>query len=88
MNWGFNGNNADYIINEAGTYDIVFTFNPSAVLANGFNVTCDATKVGTVGISQIEAEALKGNVYNLNGQKVTNVKKGLYIVNGKKTIKK
>jgi hypothetical protein len=29
-----------------------------------------------------------GAVYNLNGQRVTNPAKGLYIVNGKKTVMK
>lgn len=44
--WGFpasetnpNGN-ADYIVNEAGTYDITFTFNPIEKFGNGYNVDC------------------------------------------------
>ena len=41
------------------------------------------------GINGISADQLKnGEVYDLNGQKVSTVKKGVYIVNGKKTIVK
>ena len=36
----------------------------------------------------IETENANTPVYNLSGQKVTNVKKGIYIVNGKKVIVK
>ena len=59
---------------------------PSAVVTNareffGFDFT-DIT-----GISQVGNEELKiGNVYNLNGQRVAQPTKGLYIVNGKKVI--
>ena len=61
LSWGFNGNNADYVVNEAGTYDITFYFNPDAVLENGFNVHCvlatplkgDVNGDGQVGIGDI-----------------------------------
>lgn len=44
----------------------------------------------TTGISQIENENMKNEepVYNLNGQRVENPKRGLYIVGGKKVIMK
>lgn len=42
---------------------------------------------GTTGISQIESGELRiENVYNLNGQRVAQPNKGLYIVNGKKVV--
>ena len=45
--WGFDNNNADYDVTNAGTYDITFTFNPSATLSNGFNLTCELTTAPT-----------------------------------------
>ena len=88
LNWGFNGNNADYVVNEAGQYNITFIFNPAKVLENGFNVTCELVKLTPDGINSIATDAQKGNVYNLNGQKVMKTQKGLYIINGKKTLVK
>ena len=100
FNWGFNGENANYVVNlpegktlpqgsEIGYFNITFKFNPSVVFENGFNVDCvvEYDEDTTTSIRSINAEAMKGNVYNLNGQKVTKVQKGLYIVNGKKTVK-
>lgn len=85
--WGFNGGNADYVVNEAGKYNVTFTFNPEGLLPNNFNVDCSVVPAGGGdGISSIAAEAQKGNVYNLNGQKVTKAQKGLYIVNGRKQV--
>ena len=44
---------------------------------------------GTVGISQIQNDAVKNNVYNLQGVKVSgDLQSGLYIQNGKKIVKK
>ena len=40
------------------------------------------------GITEVAAERMDGNVYNLQGQKVVATKKGLYIVDGKKVIMK
>ncbi|MCR5679428.1 MAG: hypothetical protein K6G08_04360 [Prevotella sp.] len=83
--WGFNdGANADYVITTAGTYDITFTFDPTAVLGNGFNLTCTAELDTVTGISVIAAEAQKGNVYDMQGRRVVKPAKGMYIVNGKK----
>jgi hypothetical protein len=88
FNWGFDGNNADYVVNEAGKYNITFIFNPAEKLDNGFNLTCVVEDATATGISAIAAEAQNGNVYNLNGQKVEKVNKGLYIVNGQKVVMK
>jgi hypothetical protein len=89
ISWGFDGNNADYVVNEAGKYNISFYFNPADKLENGFNVDCKVVDAITDGISDLIAtEAEGGNVYNLNGQKVMKAKNGLYIVNGKKMVVK
>ena len=42
--------------------------------------------VGTTGISTVGSEMADGRYYNLNGQKVTQLRRGIYIVNGKKVI--
>lgn len=41
--WGFSGNNADYIVQKAGTYDITFSFNPTTAFSDGNNVACAIT---------------------------------------------
>ena len=96
--WGFNGGNANYVITEkmlpAGlekaVFDITFKFNPSQKLENGYYLTCEVVlDENTTGIMNVNREAIKnGNVYNLNGQKVNKIQKGLYIVNGRKMIQK
>lgn len=43
----------------------------------------------TTGISTTKTESTKNNeIYNLNGQRVSKAQKGLYIVNGKKAVRK
>lgn len=42
----------------------------------------------TTGIDNIDGTQIDGTFYNLQGQKVNNPKKGLYIINGKKVIVK
>lgn len=66
-----------------------------AFLRTTTNVTSSGTPgftldfgTGTTGITEIEKSVNAGNeaVFNLNGQRVAQPKKGLYIVNGKKVI--
>lgn len=62
---------------------------PSGSSAAAININIDGE---TTGINNIETEAtVNGKVYNLNGQYVGNslngLKKGIYVVNGKKVIK-
>lgn len=58
---------------------------PPAASAPGFTLDFGT---GTTGITEIEKSVNAGNeaVFNLNGQRVAQPKKGLYIVNGKKVI--
>ena len=42
----------------------------------------------TSGVNAIKAEMEQGKVYNLQGQRVLNAQKGLYIVGGKKVVLK
>ena len=68
MNWGFSGQDADYIVNEAGVYDVTFKFSPSKFVNEPFydqHVTCivadhqpikgDVNDDGQVGIGDIVA---------------------------------
>lgn len=66
-----------------------YFYVPSKVSAAALNINIDGE---TTGINNIETEAtVNGKVYNLNGQYVGNslngLKKGIYVVNGKKVIK-
>lgn len=86
VNWGFDGNNADYIVNNEGTYNITFKFNPDNAINFNFNVDCVLDQ--TVGIRDITIDGENGNVYNTAGQRVSRTTKGLFIQNGKKVVKK
>ncbi len=89
INWGFDGNNADYVVNDAGTYDVVFRFNPSEVLENGYNVACYLKEPGTAtAITTVNAAKQAEAIYNMAGQQVKNAQKGIFIQNGKKVVKK
>ena len=52
------------------------------------DMQCTITKTVPTGINAIAADRLNGVLYNLNGQKVMKAQKGLYIINGKKVVKK
>ena len=44
--WGFDSDNANYVVNVAGTYDVTFTFNPDAPLDgdhSAYQVACSIT---------------------------------------------
>ena len=60
---------------------------PVAAARSGFNLFGDDD---TTGIEAVDINTESANVareyYNLNGQRVANPSKGLYIVNGKKVI--
>ena len=71
-NWGFNGNNADYVINENGLYDITFYFNPETALDNGFNVSCNAVNKVIKGDANYDGEVGIGDIVA-----ITNVMAGI-----------
>lgn len=76
--------NASIYIEEAGTYDVTFTFNSA-------NNKVSATAVASVtdGISQIASDIkTKKVIFNLQGQRVSAPKQGVYIINGKKVVLK
>ena len=57
---------------------------PATSPVRGYTVDGEETAIEGMDIVQME----NGSVYNLNGQRVENAQKGLYIVNGKKVLVK
>ncbi len=91
-NWGFDGNNADYMVNmpeglDKAIFDITFYFSPLG-LSNGFNVSCDVVydEATTVGINSMAASKQNETIYNLQGVRLNKLQKGLNIVGGKKIV--
>ena len=76
--------NAILVIEKAGTYDVTFTFNQVTK-----EVSATAVRTDTDGISQIAGDVKATNVvFNLQGQRVSTPKQGVYIINGKKVVVK
>lgn len=76
--------NAILVIEKAGTYDVTFTFNSVTK-----EVSATAVRTDTDGISQIAGDVKAKNVvFNLQGQRVSTPKQGVYIINGKKVVVK
>jgi hypothetical protein len=90
-NWGFpekDQGNADYYVENAGTYDITFLFSPFVKFDNGYHVDCQVTSSAT-GIETVNtAKVNAAIVYNLQGIRLSQPQRGLNIVNGKKYIVK
>ena len=76
--------NASIYIEEAGTYDVTFTFNSATK-----KVSATAVPSVTDGISQIASDIkTKKVIFNLQGQRISAPKQGVYIINGKKVVLK
>ena len=76
--------NASIVITKAGTYDVTFTFNQETK-----EVSATAVPSVTDGISQLPADVkTKKVIFNLQGQRITVPKQGVYIINGKKVVLK
>ena len=76
--------NAILTITEAGTYDVTFTFNQVTK-----EVSATAVPSVTDGISQIASDVkTKKVIFNLQGQRISTPKQGVYIINGKKVVLK
>ena len=76
--------NASIYIEEAGTYDVTFTFNQATK-----EVSATAVPSVTDGISQIASDIkTKKVIFNLQGQRLSAPKQGVYIINGKKVVLK
>lgn len=77
-----------YFQNEGGTY--VTNGAHKAYLAVPEEVAGEAkffTFGGETGINAVEAGKTNGVVYNLQGQRVENAQKGIFIMNGKKVVR-
>ena len=76
--------NASIYIEEAGIYDVTFTFNSATK-----KVSATAVASVTDGISQIASDIkTKKVIFNLQGQRITVPKQGVCIINGKKVVLK
>ena len=76
--------NASIVITKAGTYDVTFTFNQVTK-----EVSATAVPSVTDGISQIASDIkTKKVIFNLQGQRISAPKQGVYIINGKKVVLK
>lgn len=88
----------NYILNKVGGVVGFYKANDQTVAANRayLQSTTNKARIGlsfddeTTGIESVDVNTENANVareyYNLNGQRVANPSKGLYIVNGKKVI--
>ena len=76
--------NASIVITKAGTYYVTFTFNQETK-----EVSATAVPSVTDGISQLPADVkTKKVIFNLQGQRISAPKQGVYIINGKKVVLK
>ena len=76
--------NASVFITRDGTYDVTFTFNQVTK-----EVSATAVPSVTDGISQIASDIkTKKVIFNLQGQRISAPKQGVYIINGKKVVLK
>uniref|UniRef100_UPI003FF11EED pullulanase X25 domain-containing protein n=1 Tax=Prevotella sp. TaxID=59823 RepID=UPI003FF11EED len=76
--------NASIYIKEDGIYDVTFTFNSATN-----KVSATAVPSVTDGISQIASDIkTKKVIFNLQGQRISAPKQGVYIINGKKAVLK
>ncbi len=86
-NYGDNNDsegNAFVFITRDGIYDLTFTFNQATK-----EVSATAVPSVTDGISQIASDIkTKKVIFNLQGQRISAPKQGVYIINGKKVVLK
>ena len=85
--WYPDGNNNNYVIEEAGNYTVYFRPNGDGGSDWHYGVIYVVNNT-TTGINALNANTQNAVIYNLAGQKVMKAQKGLYIVNGKKVLVK
>ncbi len=79
-------NNNNFSLGEEGkTYDIHVVL---VVADDAQSATLTITSTDATGINQVTADNTKTAIYSITGQKLTELQKGINIVNGKKIIKK
>ena len=85
--WYPAGTDNDYVVENEGNYTVYFRPDGSGDNSWHYGVIYVQYNGESTGINGIAAEKLNGAViYNLNGQRVQNAQKGLYIVNGRKVV--
>ncbi|MBQ8064826.1 MAG: hypothetical protein IJ200_04120 [Prevotella sp.] len=85
--WYPAGTDNDYVVENEGNYTVYFRPDGQGDSSWHYGVIYVQYNGESTGINGIAAEKLNGAViYNLNGQRVQNAQKGLYIVNGRKVV--
>ena len=77
---------ANFMENDTYTAKWGFVANEKAVVLN-INITFKSAAFMTR-INSMKSDSQQGTIYNMNGLKVNKAKKGLFIINGKKTVVK
>ena len=77
---------ANFMENDTYTAKWGFVANEKAVVLN-INITFKSAAFMTR-INSLKSDSQQGVIYNMNGQKVNKAQKGLFIINGKKTVVK
>jgi len=77
----------DFTSDEGGSSALGFVSGANMWTYGFPDVTFDLS-LGDTGIHDLQAEDSDTNTYNLMGQKVQHADKGLFIINGKKTLKR
>jgi hypothetical protein len=70
------------VVGGEGVFNITITYNAKT---QEIGVTAEDV---TTGINAVAAENTNAVIYNMSGQRVMNVQRGLYIINGKKVVLK
>ena len=85
--WYPAGTDNNYVVENEGNYTVYFRPDGQGDSSWHYGVIYVQYNGESTGINGIAAEKLNGAViYNLNGQRVQNAQKGLYIVNGRKVV--
>jgi len=84
---GMDGKNTTEDWENPATYTATYAF-VKAGSADAVVLKVTLTYTVPTGINAIARDAQNADIYNINGQKVNKAQKGLYIINGKKTVVK
>ena len=82
---GMQDKNTTADLENPGVYTATYAFVKTGT-SDAVVLKVTLTYTIPTGINTIATDAQKGVIYNMNGQKVNKAKKGLFIINGKKTV--
>ena len=85
---GMDGKNTTEDWENPATYTATYAFVKGNDTHDAVVLKVTLTYTVPTGINAIARDAQNADIYNINGQKVNKAQKGLYIINGKKTVVK